>query len=101
MRKDVSSHRSCSVVEILEGRTLASFSPSLAGSGTFPTHTTLTVDAGQLGQPITFNVTVFATGTPPTAEIYSRGKLLQEVYPTYRDLTRSPYPRFPVANEAT
>lgn len=90
------------VVEVLEGRTMASFSPSLDGSGTFPTHTTVTVDAGQLGQPITFNVNVFAAGTPFTpVGVYFHGQLVQQLYPSDPDLTRSSYPRFPLTNQAT
>lgn len=71
------------VVETLEGRALASISPFLAGTGTFRTHTTLTVDAGALGEPITFNATVFAkTESPGPLGLYYRGKLFQEVPPT-------------------
>jgi hypothetical protein len=71
------------IVETLEGRALASISPLLAGTGTFRTHTTLTVDAGALGEPITFNATMFAkTESPGPLDLYYRGKLFQEVPPT-------------------
>ena len=66
------------LVEVLEGRTLMSVAPLLAGARTLPTYTVLTVDAGMLGQPITFDATVFALEQPVAAvNLYYRGKLFQ------------------------
>jgi hypothetical protein len=82
------------LVEVVEGRILASVSPSVPRRDvieTLRTHTVLTVEAGTLGQPITFDVTVLAAGAPPgNVDLYSRGKLLQHLYPRTVD---SPDPR--------
>lgn len=68
------------VMEGLESRTMASASPALQGQGPVRTYTSLTVDAGAIGQPITFNVTVLAVNTPSgPLELYFHGKLFQEL----------------------
>jgi hypothetical protein len=78
--------RNLPAVEMLEGRTLSSVSPSLAGQWFFPTHTALKVEAGTLGEPITFDVTVSAASWPTgPLELYYHGKPLQA-------LTLSPVP---------
>lgn len=64
MRRPVPDSPLRPVVEAIEARTMASASPSLQGQWTFPTHTELTVDAGALGQPITFHVTVVSADEP-------------------------------------
>jgi hypothetical protein len=78
MRNADPCHRNRPAVEMLDGRTLLSVSPSLAGQWFFPTHTVLKVEAGTLGEPITFDVTVFATSWPSgPLELYYRGKPFQ------------------------
>ena len=100
MHNASSFHEVRPIIEVLEGRTLTSVSPSLAGARTFPTHTALTVDAGTLGQPITFNVTVFAGDVPHGGvELYYRGKLFQALALGATGIV-SPDPWF-MANEAT
>lgn len=89
------------VVEALEGRTLLSVSPSLQGQHELPTRTVLTVDAGMLGQPITFDAIVYSPqGGEPLGpvDLYYRGKLLQELHGSP---IASPNPKFSVASEAT
>jgi hypothetical protein len=78
MRNANPTRKTRPMIEALEGRTLASISPSLAGARTFATHMELTVDAGTLGQPITFNVTVFASGYPEgRVDLYYRGRIFR------------------------
>jgi FKBP-type peptidyl-prolyl cis-trans isomerase 2 len=80
MLKSIAGRCNCPVVEILEGRVLLSFSPALAGQHVVPTHTVLQVEAGTLGEPITFDVTVFAQSVPgPAVDLYFHGKVLQEI----------------------
>ncbi|HEY2589321.1 MAG TPA: FKBP-type peptidyl-prolyl cis-trans isomerase [Tepidisphaeraceae bacterium] len=89
------------IVEGLEGRRLLSVSPLLAGAQTFRTHTALTVDAGTLGQPITFTMTVFADIAPfGGVNLYYHGKLLQGLALSFKPVA-SPDPRFASENATT
>lgn len=66
----------------------------------FPTHTEVTVEAGVLGQPITFDMTVFSAIVPTGGiNLYYRGRLLQALALSVTGIA-SPDPRY-MANEAT
>lgn len=67
-------------IEEMESRLLASVSPDLFGQTTIVTRTELTVDAGVLGQPITFDVKVFGAAQPVgPLELYYHGKVIQNL----------------------
>lgn len=84
MKSKLRHHNHGAVLETLEVRALLSASPAIIGERTFPTHTTLKVEAGALGQPITFDVTVRSRDETPRGplDLYYHGKLFQELPPT-------------------